>query len=153
MSDTVEHPKEIVGHEHREANVRIIVETVVGLIVSVVIVCLIVWGVFNIFKYQTGGAGARLNSNAGPRQFPPSPHLEVHPWEELRGLRAHEDDVLNHYRWVDQKAGIVHIPIEKAIDEVVSQLPVRPQGGQAQGGGRTQPAAGARAQGAGNVAQ
>jgi hypothetical protein len=133
MSDTAEHSHhQIVGHEHKEANVRIIVETVIGLIVSVAIVCFIVWGIFNLFKSQVGGSERRASQMAVPAQLPPYPRLEVHPWEELRVLRAHEDDVLDHYRWIDKQSGVVHIPIEKAIDEVVNQLPVRPgtQGGQ-----------------------
>ena len=135
MSETVEHSKHpLVGHEGDATNVRLIIETVIALVVSITVVCLIVWGVFNLFKSQVGGSERRLNSMANPAQLPPSPRLEVHPWEELRGLRAHEDDVLNHYRWVDQKGGVVHIPIEKAMDEVVSQLPSRPGGAQPQGG-------------------
>jgi len=133
MADTVEHSNHpVVGHDHTEANVRIIIETVIGLVISVVIVCLIVWGVYNLFKMQTNKTGTRVSGMAAPPFLPPAPHLEVHPYEELRGLRAHEDDVLNHYRWVDKSKGIVHIPIDKAMDEVVSQLPQRPsgQGGQ-----------------------
>jgi len=133
MADTAEHSKhQIVGHEHSEADVRIIIETVIGLILSVAVVCLIVWGVFNVFKVQIDKSGTRVSGMAAPPFLPPPPRLEVQPFLELRGLRAHEDDVLNHYRWVDQSKGIVHIPIEKAIDEVVGQLPQRPSapGGQ-----------------------
>jgi hypothetical protein len=31
--------------------------------------------------------------------------------------------VLNHYGWQDQKNGIVHIPIDKAMDMVAQQGP------------------------------
>ncbi len=34
----------------------------------------------------------------------------------LRDLRAGEDTVLNSYGWVDQQKGIVHIPIDRAIE-------------------------------------
>src|SRR5579884_2562584 len=111
------------GHEHKEADVRLILYTVVGLVLSVVVVCLVVWGAFNIFKFQAGGSAQRLNAFANPAQLPPEPRLLVHPWEQLQQLRAREDDILNNYRWVDQKNGVVHIPIEKAMEQVVGTLP------------------------------
>ncbi len=58
------------------------------------------------------------------RVIPPAPRLQVHPWEELPDLRAHEDQVLNGYgRDAD---GRTHIPINRAIDAVVSRLSIRP---------------------------
>lgn len=127
------------GHEHREASPRLIVETVIGLAISVVIVCLIVYGVFVLFKVQTRNED-RVSAMSGPSQLPPGPHLEVHPAEELKALRAHEDEVLNSYRWVDRASGTVHIPIDKAMDEVVNQLPMRPHPqAQSQGGTRAKP--------------
>lgn len=39
--------------------------------------------------------------------------------EELSQLRARQRDQLNSYRWVDPKAGVVAIPIERAMDLVV----------------------------------
>jgi hypothetical protein len=35
---------------------------------------------------------------------------------ELRELRAAEQDKLNRYRWVNQKDGVVRVPIERAIE-------------------------------------
>lgn len=126
MAHSAEHTSSGTGHEHREASVRLIIETVIGLVISVVVACLIVWGVFNLFKFQTRKED-RVSAMSGPVQLPPGPHLEVHPAEELKGLRAHEDEVLDSYRWIDKNNGIVHIPISKAMDEVISQLPMRPQ--------------------------
>ena len=138
------------AHEHREANVRIVVETLIGLGISVTVVCFIVWGVFNIFKTTTPG-GPRLSANASPAQLPPVPRLQVQTTEELKDLRAHEDDTLNHYRWVDHQAGIVHIPIQKAMEDVVKTLPTRPPGTEPAAAGPGQPKT-ARAQGGLNVA-
>jgi hypothetical protein len=140
MAHTTEHiAHNGSGHEHREASPRLIVETVIGLVISVVIVCAIVFGVFTIFKVQTRNED-RVSAMSGPNQLPPGPHLEVHPAEELKALRTHEDEVLNSYRWVDKASGTVHITIDKAMDEVVNQLPMRPQSqAQAQGGTRAKP--------------
>lgn len=61
---------------------------------------------------------------AADRVIPPKPQLEVHPWDLLPDLRAHEDQVLSSSGQDAQ--GRVRIPIEKAIDSVVSRLNVTP---------------------------
>jgi hypothetical protein len=124
MAHTPEHAHNGAGHEKREVDVRIIIETLIGLTVSVVAACVIVWIVFFVFKTKNPD---RLSAEAGLTQVPPAPRLQVHPSEELTALRSSEEQILNSYRWVDPKTGIVHIPIQKAMDEVVSKLPGRPQ--------------------------
>ncbi len=47
---------------------------------------------------------------------PPGPQLQTHAREDLLKLRAAEDAMLNGYGWVDRKAGLVHIPIERAME-------------------------------------
>lgn len=129
MSNPAEHTTHNgSGHEHREADVRLIVETVIGLAISVAVVCAIVWGIFVLL--QKTSPEERPSPVATAPQLPPGPHVEEHPAEELKALHAREDELLNKYGWVDQKSGTVHIPIDKAMDEVVSKLPTRPaQGG------------------------
>jgi len=52
--------------------------------------------------------------------------LEVRPVQELRAFREAEDERLSTYGWVDQSKGVVHIPIERAIDIVAQRgLPAR----------------------------
>jgi hypothetical protein len=55
--------------------------------------------------------------------------LENEP-ANLQQYRAAENQVLNGYQWVDQKKGLVKIPIDQAIDRLVQKgLPVRTQNG------------------------
>jgi len=62
-------------------------------------------------------------------QIPPQPRLQEHPWEELQQLRARENKELATYGWQDQKAGIVRIPISRAIDMVAEKgLPYQQAG-------------------------
>jgi len=57
----------------------------------------------------------------------PEPRLEENERTELRGLRLGEEEELNSYGWVDQKAGIAHIPVERAMELVVQRgLPMKP---------------------------
>ena len=123
--DYVEHSTNGSGHEHREANLKIIVWGAIGLLVSTVIVMILMWGMFNVLKTsELKQANEQAPSPlATPGQLPPEPRLTARPYEELQNLRAHEDAVLNHYGWQNQKNGIVHIPIDKAMDLVAQRAP------------------------------
>jgi len=64
-----------------------------------------------------------------PQTAFPSPKLEEDERGQLNGIRLQQDDTLYSYGWMDEKAGTVHIPIERAMDLLVQRgLPVRPQG-------------------------
>lgn len=58
------------------------------------------------------------------RIVPPAPQLQVHPWEELPDARAHEDAVLNGS--AKDENGRLHMPINQAMDAVVSRVAIRP---------------------------
>ena len=58
----------------------------------------------------------------------PNPKLEEDERGQLNGIRIDEEKTLYSYGWVDEKAGTVHIPIERAMDLLVQRgLPVRSQ--------------------------
>lgn len=54
------------------------------------------------------------------RVVPPAPQLERLPWLDLPQLRAHENEVLSSA--TPDSEGHAHVPIDKAIDVVVSKL-------------------------------
>lgn len=56
----------------------------------------------------------------------PDPRLQIAPKEDLQALRAREEADLNSYGWIDRTAGIVRLPISRAMDLLVQRgLPVR----------------------------
>ena len=62
----------------------------------------------------------------------PQPRLETTERQEINGLRLQEEKTLNSYGWVDQQAGVVHIPIDRAMQLLAQRgLPTRPQVGTA----------------------
>jgi hypothetical protein len=64
-----------------------------------------------------------------PQSSFPNPKLEEDERGQLNGIRLGEEQTLYSYGWVDEKAGTIHIPIERAMDLIVQRrLPVRPQG-------------------------
>jgi hypothetical protein len=58
----------------------------------------------------------------------PSPQLEIDERTQLDQIRLREEETLATYGWVDQKAGVVRIPIERAMDLIAQRgLPTRTQ--------------------------
>ena len=104
------------GHETRDAGVRPIVLTGVVLAVMIVIVGLIVYGTFfYLAKHPATGALSNPMS-AGDSQIPPEPRIEEHPAIAIQQLHAQEDKTLSTYGWMDKKAGVVRIPIDRAME-------------------------------------
>jgi hypothetical protein len=56
----------------------------------------------------------------------PGPQLQPNPPVDLEKLHHDDDALLNSYGWVDQREGLVHIPIERAIELMAERgLPAR----------------------------
>lgn len=56
-----------------------------------------------------------------------APMLETNEMGQFKNFLVKQEDQLNSYGWVDEKAGVAHIPIEQAMDLIVKRgLPVLP---------------------------
>ena len=72
---------------------------------------------------------SRKVSNADIARFP-QPRLETNERLEINDFRLQEEEKLNSYDWIDQKAGIARIPIDRAMQLLAQRgLPTRPQAG------------------------
>lgn len=68
-------------------------------------------------------SGTRRSGETVVRNFP---RLQLKPPEELNNFRAGEETALNTYGWIDRTAGVVRIPIDRAMDLVLERgLPTR----------------------------
>jgi len=52
---------------------------------------------------------------------PPGPRLQTDAAGDLQKFRADEERRLNTYYWVDKQKGIVHIPIEQAMQKLAAR--------------------------------
>ncbi|MGH6981434.1 MAG: hypothetical protein ACREFC_09530 [Stellaceae bacterium] len=52
---------------------------------------------------------------------PPAPVLQVHGAVDMAEFRAAQNKELDSYGWVDQAHGIVHIPIDQAMHDIVQR--------------------------------
>jgi len=60
----------------------------------------------------------------------PEPRLEKDERKNLKDARVAEDETLYSYGWVDEKAGVVRIPIDRAMELIAQRgLPTRLQTG------------------------
>ena len=86
-----------------------------------------------MFDYLTARED-RLDTSGSPladtRERPAAPPLQVTPSSDLTQMRAREEALLNSYGWVDRQEGLVHIPIERAMEILAGRgLGSQPSGG------------------------
>jgi hypothetical protein len=133
------------GFEHQDLQVSGILYFLLSLAVATVLVSVLLVGVYKFLDKRDRAnqpvvsplvanvPRPELHSRADYEQYAektfPNPRLETDERNQLNQIRTREDDQLDSYGWVDEKAGMVRIPIERAMDLLVERgLPVRPQG-------------------------
>jgi hypothetical protein len=126
MDETKHTAHESAGHERSDVGIGPIAMLVTGLAVLTIVALLAMWGLFRYFAAREAKTLAPPSPMAESRQLPPAPRLQVIPERDLQQLRKDEDKFLNSYDWVSREAGVVRIPIDRAMDLVVERgLPVR----------------------------
>ena len=115
------------GHEGRDASVRPILWVAAGLVVVAgVIQVALYFQMEGLWRHRQRTVPPPLPVAGALPSAPPEPRLEIAPALDLRALRAAEAAQLGSYGWVDRGAGIVHIPIDRAMDLVAAEAGARP---------------------------
>lgn len=121
-------PDASAGHEERDLWLRPIALATAGLIVVVLLVFVSMQMLLNLYagiQSRRSAAPSPLAGAYGMKE-PPAPRLQTEPIADLHELRARDQALLSGYGWVDRDAGLVRIPIERAIDLVAKRgLPAR----------------------------
>jgi hypothetical protein len=119
------------GYERRDLNVRGVAWCAVALVVAAIVVHVALAGLYKVFKHQHPSADAPSRIALSPQLIAPKPRLQVEPTKELDDYFAAENQKLNSYGWVDKTAGVVRIPIDRAMDLIAQRgLPTRGPGTQ-----------------------
>ena len=116
LSETPQRP----GYEKRDISVGAVAIFAVSLVVALIVIHYLALGAFHHLAAQS------------PVYLPPSPlattredftgpRLLVNQKQDMETFRASEDMLLNNYGWVDRTQGLVHIPIDRAIDLLAQQ--------------------------------
>jgi len=122
------------GYELSDISTKVTVVSAIALVVAGVVVHVLVWLLYVAFGQAASASYSPQYplAAAGAPPLPPAPMLQVKPREELKQLVSEEEAVLHSTTWVDRNAGIVRIPIERAMQLVVERgLPVRTGSGAA----------------------
>jgi hypothetical protein len=145
MSDPVKHESTPShgGYERQDISARGIFYFLAGLLAATLLIAFLLSGLYRILdqRFRTHqppvnplAANVPQDTRQVPPQYPqaafPDPRLETDERTQLNGIRIAEEQKLNSYGWVDEKAGTMHIPIERAMELLTQRgLPLRPQSG------------------------
>jgi hypothetical protein len=142
MTEETKHGHGDEGFERQDLSAHGVFAFLISLAVGGVLVYFVVWGLYDFMD-------ARQRSHQ-PQQSPlvkqvetdtrivspeeitkfPQPRLERNERVEIKDFRLKEEQTLNSYGWVDEKAGVVRIPIERAMQLVAQRgLPTTPKAG------------------------
>ena len=123
------------AYETRDVKLRPLVVFTAGLAVVGIVVYLVVFLMFRLFSGQAAREDARVAPSSavsrpapapGEERLPPAPRIQVNAAADMEALRRQEAAVLTTYGWVDRQAGIVRIPIDAAMTQILDEgLPVR----------------------------
>jgi len=145
MSDQTKHENttDQGGYERQDLQASGILYFLLTIVVVVVICLFGLRGLFVFLDHREKAAQPAVNplvTNVPPdtrrisdpdeylKKAFPDPRLETDERNQLNKETAREEGVLYSYGWVDEKAGRVRIPIERAMDLIVQRgLPVRAQ--------------------------
>lgn len=106
-----------VRFEREDVGPKLVARAAAGLVLMTVAVAAIAaWLLVFLRGRESAGDPQRpaLFFTTGERQ-PEGVRLQTAPLTDLQALRAEERKILNGYGWMDQAAGVVHIPIDQAI--------------------------------------
>jgi len=119
-----------LGYEERDVSLRPLVWGFAGLVALVlvsVVLMRVMLGYLAVREAENSPPANPLAQSFG-RPVPPEPRLQTDPLQDLQALHSEEDAVLNTYGWVDRKAGVVRIPVQRALDLLAQRgLPSRQQ--------------------------
>jgi hypothetical protein len=110
------------GHEQTTIHPRILFVSA-GILVGTVFVCQVVLGLWmREFKQEDERAHALYPGRQAidVDQFP-QPRLQERPPVDTVGILREERERISSYGWVDQKAGVARIPVDRAMDIIAEK--------------------------------
>ncbi len=110
-------PETPTQHEARDVSYGPVVAAGVVIVMLIVAAAMLVLPLMGALASREARRSEPVNPLAAAmgRALPPQPRLQTHPLDDMRVLREAEAAALGSYAWVDEEAGIMRIPIERAI--------------------------------------
>ena len=98
------------GHEGKDADVFGVAMIITLVLLLLAIGFLVARGVYHYAQRRSGPAAKTMKL----ADFP-APRLEAHPANDYQAFLKARGKELHSYGWVDRKAGLVRLPIERAM--------------------------------------
>jgi len=118
-----------VRHEARDVSLSALLKFAIGLALLTAVAQLVVWLMMGAFESRAASEPAQYPLAAGEERVPPAQRLQSEPREDFKAYEQRQQELLNSYHWIDANTGVVGIPIETAMKQVLEQgLPVRASG-------------------------
>jgi hypothetical protein len=147
MTDELNHATH-GDYERRDISVSAVLYFLLALAIAGVFVYIVAHGLYSFLEKRNQAEQSAIsplvtNAPVDTRKLPPeysgpggyerylkqnfpAPQLETDERDQLDQVRIDEENTLSTYGWVDQKAGTVRIPIDRAMDLIAQRgLPVR----------------------------
>jgi hypothetical protein len=142
MTEETKHEHAEQGFEHQDLAAQGVLAFLASLIIGGVVVYFVIWGLYHFLEARQREhqpelsplvkqveTDTRIVSPDEVKKFP-QPRLERNERTEIKDFRLKEEQTLNSYGWVDEKAGVVRIPIDRAMELLAERgLPTTPKAG------------------------
>jgi hypothetical protein len=133
------------GYEHEDLGTRSAFAFMIGLAIVGLVIYFIIAGMYrfldNYERSQMSTASPLVTSKATMSRVVTqadmdkafkdngAPMLETNERGQFRDFLMNQENQLNSYGWVDERAGVAHIPIDRAMELIEQRgLPVCPNG-------------------------
>ncbi len=108
-------------HERSDWDPRYVVWGSTVLAISIAVLLAGLWWLFKEFyswdaNRQMGTARVTEQENR-----PPEPLLQISPDRDWEEMFKREQAILNSYRWIDRSRGVIHIPIDRAMEMIAER--------------------------------
>ena len=122
------HSPEDKNYEVSDAKLRPIVISA-GVLAGICLGAMfLIKGVLGFLEEQKAESAVAASPLAEARQLPPEPRLQVKPETDLDHFNAKADSLVSRYDWIVREAGVLRIPVERAMELVLKAgLPTRDQ--------------------------
>lgn len=109
------------GHETTDANIRSLALT---MLTAVTLMAAGLTGVFFMYgRFDKGNQApnAKLTAQQRAKLAPPLPHLQADPYQDIDAVLMEQNRRLTTYGWNDPAHASAHIPIARAMQQVVGK--------------------------------
>jgi hypothetical protein len=115
-----DHVDASAGVEVRDADIPLVIWTSVG-IIGTLFLCMGIAALQFNFEIAALPKDTSNVFKTTERRMPPEPRLQAFPAKDLASFKQKQQAEVSTYGWVDKNNGIARIPVDRAIEMVMSK--------------------------------